>query len=273
MVNREIKRAIEACRPGSDDVSLPEMSPLAESVDSDPSVRELFERSQQCDRAIRRVFQNVPVPDGLSDRLLAALEQQDLQDSPRLPEDRRGQPLGSPSADPTRGPRSRRRWLGIAVGLAAALSLSVLGVLFFSNSGVGEPVANERLRQDISVWRNEMIRKGWRENGADPQLAQRPMDGALHAAPRRWCVIDTRYDRTTVVYDLAGPGDRFAYLFCMRIPEGDSVLPNIPPVKPYAPTGRVCIGTWRRGNVVYVLAVDGGPARYRQFLGRSILLG
>ena len=275
MVNREIKRAIEACRPGSDDVSLPEMSQLAEAVGSDAGTRELFERSQRCDEAIGAVFRDVPVPDHLAEQLLAAVGQTDSPVSKATGPSTASSPPTADRAVPevtTVRPRSRQRWLHVSAGLAAVLSLSLLlAVLVIHNAGSDEPIANDRLRQDVSDWKSQVVRRGWQSNLSEPKLDERPWATSINAAPRRWCQIDTRYDKSTIVYDLA-PGEKSALLFCMHVEASDSELPKTPPVKPYAPTGRICLGVWRRGDMVYILAVDGGEARYNRFLGSSILI-
>jgi hypothetical protein len=275
MVDQEIKRAIEACRPGSDDVSLPEMSQLAEAVGSDADLRELLERSQRCDAAIGAAFRDVPVPDGLSERLLAAVGQTEPQVSKSPAPAITSEPANGDSAEPDVGavrPRSRYRRLHITAGLATALALSVLvTVVVIHHSGNNEPVANDQLRQDVSAWESQVVRRGWKKDFTEPKLDERPLASAINAVPQRWCQIKTQYDQSTIVYDLA-PGERMAFLFCMHVKTRDSKLPKAPPVKPYATTGRMCIGAWRCGDLVYVLAVE-GEARYNRLRGSSILIG
>ena len=52
MTDQEIQQAIDACRPGSDDLQRPEMAALAEAVRRDPEVRRRYERSQQFDASV-----------------------------------------------------------------------------------------------------------------------------------------------------------------------------------------------------------------------------
>ena len=68
-----IHEAIDACRPGGDDLQLPELQPLAARIQEDAELRERFEQLQALDRAIGREFCDVEVPDGLEERLLAKL--------------------------------------------------------------------------------------------------------------------------------------------------------------------------------------------------------
>ena len=73
MQERKFQESIDACRPGSDDLRMPEMAHLAKRVAEDPKTCGEYERAQRLDATIGKVFQDVPVPDGLSARLLASL--------------------------------------------------------------------------------------------------------------------------------------------------------------------------------------------------------
>jgi hypothetical protein len=276
MVDREIKRAIEACRPGSDDVSLPELSQLAEAIENDPAARDLFDRSQRCDAAIGAAFRDVAVPDGLADRLLSVVGQRDSESTTAATSATESIPRKQDHAQPeltAAPPRSRRHWLRVSVGVAAALALSLVAALVIVQWEADEPVLGDGLRQEFLTWEAQITREGWQRDFTEPRLAERPLDPTIKSGPRRWCQIETRYDRSTIVYDLAPPGERYAYLFCMRIKAASSKLPQAPPPKPYAPTGRTCLGAWRRGDMVYVLVVDGDKARYMHFLGSLIQFG
>jgi hypothetical protein len=74
MTEREIQQAMDVCRPDSEDLQQPEMAALAEAIRSDPEVRRRYERSQRFDVAVTGMFRDVPVPEGLENRLLAAIE-------------------------------------------------------------------------------------------------------------------------------------------------------------------------------------------------------
>src|SRR3954452_18334797 len=73
-MERRIVEGIEACRPGSDDLSSPELSDIARRVDADPSVKAAYENVQAWDLVIQNGMENVAVPQQLAERLLARLQ-------------------------------------------------------------------------------------------------------------------------------------------------------------------------------------------------------
>ena len=68
-----IREAMEACRPGSDDLEDPALVFLAEQLAADPKLGHVFERLQRLDGTVAEAFGDVPVPDGLADRITARL--------------------------------------------------------------------------------------------------------------------------------------------------------------------------------------------------------
>ncbi|NLF70650.1 MAG: DUF3379 domain-containing protein [Candidatus Anammoximicrobium sp.] len=277
MTDRKIQQAIDACRP-DDDLQSPEMDFLAEAVRNDPEVRRQYERSQQFDASVSGAFHEVPVPAGLGERLLAIVAARDNQPpvalSPR-PCPRSPTLDASQDAEPQRRgpPRIRRRtWTALAGSLAAAAAL--VGVWVVSQYfGTTEPVADERLPGEIQAWTDAVVRQGWNDNLQAAELGRRPLDRSIPRIPRRWCQIATAYDAQTVVYDLAPPGSETAVVFCLLSKARTSALPDTPPWNAFAASGGLTLGVWRRGDMVYVLVVQGGPRRYREFIRTSPLIG
>jgi hypothetical protein len=277
MTDQEIQQAIDACRPGSDDLQQPEMAALAEAIRCDPDVRRRYECSQQFDALVRDPFRDVPVPDGLEERLLAAIgssldrttveSQEPVALLPSEHHDRKA------AEEAGRWPRrkGRRIWTVMAGSLMAAAALVgfLLLVPYFSGD---EPLPDDRLPGEIMAWSDAVVRQGWNE---DLPMAQRlrPLDRAVRADPQRWCSIATAYDSQTVVYDVAPRGADMALVFCMRCRVRDSVLPEMPPLNAFSATGGLTLGVWRRGDMVYVLVVRGGQRRYRELIEASPLIG
>src|SRR5688572_16217343 len=71
--NQPFREQIDACRPGSDDLSLPALVGLAAAVDRDRGVAEELSRSQRFDRAVSTAMHDLPLPAGLLERLEARL--------------------------------------------------------------------------------------------------------------------------------------------------------------------------------------------------------
>ena len=71
--DERILEAIEACRPGSDDVADPALAYLAAAMAADPELENLYARLQQVDGMLTADFRRVPVPEGLDHRLLERL--------------------------------------------------------------------------------------------------------------------------------------------------------------------------------------------------------
>jgi len=278
MTDRNIQQAIDACRPGRDDLQSPEMDFLAEAVRSDPEVRRQYERSQQFDAAVSWAFRDVPVPADLGERLLALVEASPDQ-SPAASLELPSPPSSAHDArqdlqPDRRWPRGirRRTWTVMAGSLAAAAAL--VGFLVVAQPfGASEPVVDERLPGEIQAWTDAVVRQGWNDNLQAAELGERPLDRAVRGMPRRWCQIATDYDSRTLAYDLAPPGSDPAVVFCMRSKVGTSALPRSPPWNAFSATGGLTLGVWRRGDMVYVLVVLGGPQRYREFIEASPLIG
>jgi hypothetical protein len=294
MTDREIQQAMDVCRPGGEDLRQPEMAALAEAIRSDPEVRRRFERSQRFDAVVTGMFRDVPVPDGLENRLLAAIESVDIRPptnmrsaaSELLSPDSTSPEPDTPAQTRSSGPdihrletyrneplrRKRRRvWTIVAGSLTAVAAL--VGFLLIPYFGAGEPRPDDRLPGEVLAWTDAVVRQGWKTDLQAEQLRDRPLDRVVRASPQRWCSITTPYDSQTVVYDLASRGGDLALVFCMRSRVRGSTLPEIPPWNAYSATGGLTLGVWRRGDMVYVLVVRGGTRRYRELIEAPPLIG
>lgn len=277
MTEREIQQAMDVCRPGDEDLSQPEMAALVDMLRSDLAVRNRFERSQRLDAALAGLFREVPVPDGLENRLLAALEsaapQAGQTPEPISTRDSSAE-LAGHSARLGPKTRSRRQRIGMILAGSLAVTAAVLAFLLgVPYSGIGEPRADDRLPGEVLAWTEAVVREGWNRDFEAAALRDHPLDSAVRAAPQRWCLIATAYDQQTVVYDLASRGGDLALVFCMRSRVRTSALPELPPWNAFSATGGLMLGVWRRGDLVYVLAVRGSAARYRALIEAPPLIG
>ncbi len=120
--------AIDACRPGSDDLAQGELVDFAAELDRNPILAREFRRVQQLDTALVEAVADVPLPEGLQERLLAGLRAASADAAP----------AGAPSVQApvtaavvpiSQGASNSRsgRYLGgwITVGGVAALAASV----------------------------------------------------------------------------------------------------------------------------------------------------
>jgi hypothetical protein len=254
------------------------MAALAEAIRQDPGVRHRYECSQQFDTSVMERFRDVPVPAGLADRLLAAIEpprDQAVAESQALVaplSSERDVRKGAEEAGRWPHRKRRRMWLTMAGSLTAAAALAgfLLLVPYF---GVAEPLPDDRLPGEILAWADAVVRQGWNEDLQTAQSLRRPLDRAVRANPQRWCSITTAYDSQTIVYDVAPPGADMALVFCMQCRVPNSTLPSMPPWNAFSATGGLTLGVWRHGDMVYVLVVRGGPRRYRELIEASPLIG
>lgn len=263
---REILTAIDACRPGSDDLYQEEMSSLAESLQDDPRTRQWYDRSQRLDAAVAEAFRDVPVPAGLADRLLASVSPTGIDE----------ESVVSPAQQ--RPAATRRRWRRWALSLTAgcaSLVLLAVGLAFFFSSEptlTSQAVVNQAIQWTYTVGRSD---DPW-----NADLAQVPKKyvfdrDSLRRTPSRWQRIQlkTSLDRRAVVYDLTTARSQpTAVLFVVDIGDRETTgLQGGPTFPPSSETDGWCVGTWRKGRRLYVLAVQGDKQRYREMVKISVL--
>src|SRR2546426_12779898 len=105
--SRRLREQIDACRPGGDDLALPALAELAQSIKDDPALAEEVRCCQAFDCLVGAAIHDVSVPADLRERLIAATAM--ITPAP---------PAKSKWAWPSMG---RRAWIGTA---AVALSLA-----------------------------------------------------------------------------------------------------------------------------------------------------
>lgn len=274
---KTIKEAIDACRPGSDDVSLPEMSALAESLQDDDQVRGWYDRTQRSDLAIGGVFQDIPIPEGLSDRLVEAIQkvrEEPGEESSSFVDEAVAEQSDLNTAASVAIPAARRkRWKPLAV-VGASLAVIILACFFLLRPDDRE-ITIGKLHSEVSEWIVEVAPStDWNLDLGEVPAKYIPRDPALLAIPQQWCFTETSHDRRTIVYGVSRPGEKevSAYVFCIHTKGRDITLPNVLPLAPQWTTGRVSIGAWQRNGMVYILAVQGGEQQYRSYIRRMEII-
>lgn len=273
MDDQEIKQAIDVCRPDTDDPCLPEISALDDLIQHDEGTRRLYEKTQQCDAAIAGAFRDISVPDGLSDRLLAAVGEHatPAREASICNVEDLSETAGEAEAT-ARSTRPSRltRWHYVGIGLSTVAAAAAICLVLIRHHGRGI-ILPDALPAQVADWMQQVDRADWNKDLAHLDCQKRPFDGRIRVSPRRWCRVKTGYDSRTVVYDLAKPGERYAFVFCLRSGVDQPTLPTVPTAIPT--TGGKVIAAWQRGGVVYVLAVKGSMRRYQRLVDSRMIIG
>ncbi len=113
---------LEVVRPGSDDLSEPNLAAAAAYIELHADCRNEFLRRQNLDRQIGRVMRDVSVPTGLKERLLVGLVEdgkntEDTADAPAVEAETR-----------TAGKAGlhRRTWFRVLASAAACLFVAIV---------------------------------------------------------------------------------------------------------------------------------------------------
>ncbi len=261
---------IEACRPASDDLEDPLLAPLAEQLAANPELADLFERLQHLDASLAEAFRDVPLPDGLEDRIttrLAAVRngrKATTEDQPAS-ESRAGEPV-TQAPEPRR--RFSRRWL-LAAGAVAAVAASLVLAIVVPDRAPPVLDRDEVLKAAKADFENWIAQGQPFDNGEPRPDYPLSRDIAPRRVPQtRWRSIDHFLGCRGVAYDLSLPrrGAPHATLYVLRatVPGLDSV----PPSRPSSETGGRSVAAWQTGDLLYVLVVEGGRRPYQSFLLR-----
>ncbi len=235
--DERVIEALEVCRPGDGD---PSDLVLADLDLADPDLVELRRRIQGTDDVIAAVMRDVPVPDGLAERLIERLEVS------------RSQPR-----------RVSRRW---AVAGGALLAVAA-GLLIAAWIGINrETPYNESivLAEAIELFNSEQEAKGLLLSENRPPASYPFSRDVLHVPGTRWRKIEGFLGRSGIAYDLLGQGGSLATLYV--VDRKLSCLSGVPPRNARRNTGGVLTSAWQDGDLLYVLVVRGSQRNYRSFL-------
>jgi hypothetical protein len=278
----EIRDAMESCRPGSDDLNLPEMSPLAEALAADPELRGTFSRIERLDRQITAATRDLPVPGGLAERILARLPVQAASDEAshqKQDADQAAIPAIATALDsakvnaaaddpnavsPLPLPLTRRRISRRAWSLAAVGTCALVAAAFFAVLRPQTPLSADDLIAQSGDWAAQIWdRATWSTIGS----AKYPFSAAVRAQALAWTDVSSIVGKDAIAYDISIGGHR-AVLFV--IPSNDPVANSAPPAEPQSSTGGQMIGCWQTGGMVYVLVVEGDARAYQNLIRPSV---
>ena len=267
--------AIDACRPGYDDLAMSEMSELADRASRDAQLLDVAERSQRLDLAIGQAFQDVQVPPGLADHLLANLTVSDCDSaSDPLDVSPHAQDDGAVKVTTAeRGDSGSRRWYRRMI-LRGTLALSlVVGIFAVAQFSPDPPIPKSDLQKMVLAWVNDLPRNSWNQDiGAVLADYSLPTSLSKNVVARQWQYFDAGFGEA-VVYDLTRPGKRFVFVFVIPTQsEFQGVGAALSSIQPDSTTGNRCLGfAWNKSKkVLYVLVVEGQDVnRYRSLFNQQ----
>lgn len=253
---QQILEAIDACRPGSDDLSAAELADVAAQVAGDRTLGELYRKVQTLDGKVAAAIDDVPVPADLAIRLLKRLETADVE----LP--------GTASmashlreTEPVVRRPSRRLWVAASASAIAAALLVGAGVWLWGRPS--EPLTLDLVQHKLALeWHDQVVQSASWQSTTLPR--DYPPSSRLRLAPRGWLRLDCPQDRGAVAYDYTPAGSKNrATLFVLHA-SADGV-PSTPPQQPFWTLGR-SVAAWQEGETLYVLVVEGDERLYQRFL-------
>jgi len=258
MDQSKLLEQIDACRAGTDDKRDPGLSALADALASgDEVAARLLARVQTADAAIAAAVRDVPVPEGLAERLIERLKAE------------KGSATVVDAASPRRRVAAsrwgRRKWLawsGVALTAAAAC---VAFLLFYP--WPPEWTSPEAIAQQIQVLYDSEIQyveeNAW-TLGA-PVNDVFPTELTL-PPPTRYRELTIGRHRA-IAYDLSPANElpsakRATLLAIERRVRG---LDQAPPENPLSTQG-MYIGVWQSETHVYALVVEGKLEDYQRLV-------
>jgi hypothetical protein len=257
-----ISEQIDACRPDSDDLHLPEhaadLAELHGSLRENGEVRSDCERIQRNDRLIRSAMQDVSLPAGLEAKLLAAVQAAQVVPlagvEQAVREDARA---GDTLAVPVPAKASRRWIMKAAVGLGAAAATIAAIFGFLNQKPTDQQITKDQLATQVEEW----LRK------ADARTMTPPTKAALTTFPTRTVVGKVDRFRSIsggiTAYSVARGASRATLLV---VPTTKAYPVGSLPFTKLGVSGGWQVGAWQKDGILYVIAVpENSDARLDQF--------
>lgn len=280
---QNVRELMDACRAHSDDLQLPELSALADAVRSDPTLDSQLKKGHRIDELIGQALREAGVPDGLEERLLAALangeprsemldpaldaELAEIGECAEIAERAEigGADTSVRAVVPT--PRSSRWRYWSLISVAAAITLLAICWSQFSQ----EPTfaSQDDVASHTAEWLAGLSETKW---SRDASPASHPLPGRLAVNTFSWQIVPVKGSSLSVVcYDVSATPSEKQYFFVCNNAHA-ATLPKSPPHDPALISTLPdpwSVGGWtcERPGFVYVLAIRGDQKRYQDVIG------
>ena len=284
---RHIRDAIDACRPApSEDASLPaehagsadlrdfdqpELEFLAAHLEAHPEDRQRLESVQKFDRQIRAQLADVPVPEGLADRLLAGLQQESGDQNAPLSSEAFDEAVSAEPvsqgvirpADQEKPTRGLKWWVGIAVAASIFVLLSSL-------LQPSPPLNIDDVHTAALNWANQQAAIQFAADNPEElqRLTEKFPQSSLVSARRTGAnPLKNFLGRNGMAYSFTSQNGAQATLLVVQTGK-DEAIADIPIGKPsnhpYNTAG-LSLLVWRENELLYVLVVPDDQG-FRQFM-------
>jgi hypothetical protein len=239
--NHRLREQIDVCR-GAGDLSLPEMAELSHAVAHTKAVADELAKAQGFDRIVLRELNDLPVPDRLKAKIIAAIEAAEASEkrvahAPAIPASRK-------QIWSARWTVRRTRYIA---AMAAALLLMVTAGGYYwhrSQQLIEQEQIASALKGLQKAAHSNRTAPGWPSDFVIPQLPIKPV---------RYVPFKTAEGWTAVAVDCTTPAGSPATLFIVRS-RGSFFFGPSPVTRLAAPGQKV--EAWRKGRLLYVLVEE-----------------
>lgn len=255
-----VREAMEACRPGHDDVSDLGLAFLASHLASDAALSREFRRLKRLDQSLADAFQDVPVPEGLADRILARLASESkgcVEQAEEVAAETQVRPA-------TKDQNFSRRWLLAGAGSIVA-AVAVLWLIGTQASRWDLLKVTNADQTAIEFFRADMAEEGRLVDETSPPEDYPYAADVQRFQGTRWRLVRGFLGHSAVAYDMTASTGERATLYVVR---GTATDVADHPGQPLVTQG-CAAAVWQADGCLYVLVVEGGEQGYRRFLTAS----
>lgn len=253
-IPESIQVLLDSYRDDSD-LETDEFAPLRAWLLESPQHVRALEASKSWNRQMHRSLRDVPLPDHLAEQIRTALR------------DGRAKERVSRNLDTAAvAQRTHGRWK-IWAAVAFTISAAVLVYISLNQSSLTSPANPSALalcqasiawirEADKSPWPIDLMAKGEDQPFVPKQIARK--------------LIYTGFGPTDCYLMTVANGRRI-FQFVFRVDRSMGLPDRLPP-QPDLPTGGYVCSAYQQGNRVYVVAVEGNAADYRQAIEQGLPL-